>query len=108
MHRTPHIGKPTQRLLDVEERLAKARAAKDTNANAAAAYPGCNSHYAQGKGGRVWCQDEKLVPRLGKLAHDTNERCACYTPHFAGERSDVLRVYDNCSPSSSSCDIKVG
>jgi len=26
-------------------------------------YPGCNSQFKTGEGGKVWCGDETLVPR---------------------------------------------
>lgn len=81
--------------------------AKDKNKKAADKYPGCNSHYAQGKGGSVWCANDKLVPRLGKLPHDAYERCACYTPQFAEQNADVLTVYAGCSPRAFTCEIKV-
>eukprot|EP00038_Savillea_parva_P024138 m.43168 g.43168 ORF g.43168 m.43168 type:complete len:121 (+) comp6371_c0_seq2:27-389(+) len=102
-----HSGEKTQRRIDYEKRLERATNDKESKKQAASKYPGCNSHYAQGQGGRVWCKDENLVPRLGKLDHDATERCACYEPAFAESKSNFLKVYDGCKPDSSSCDIKV-
>lgn len=41
-----------------------------------ARYPNCNSRWASGEGGKVWCEDPKKVPRKipAKTVHGTDVR----------------------------------
>jgi len=99
-------GNPTAKLDALEVRFKEAYAKKDYKEVQQKKYPGCNSSYKAGKGGRVWCADDKLVPRKGQMEWDTSKRCACYTPMFASEHAETLAVYDNCDSAASECKIK--
>ena len=99
-------GNPTAKMDALEVLFKAAYAKKDYKELQQKKYPGCNSSYKAGKGGRVWCADEKLVPRKGQMEWDTSKRCACYTPVFAGEHAETLAVYDTCDPTAHECKIK--
>ena len=58
-------GNPTRKLDTLEALFKEAYAKKDYKEEQQKKYPGCNSSYKAGKGGRVWCADNKLVPRKG-------------------------------------------
>jgi len=99
-------GNPTRKLDTLEALFKEAYAKKDYKEEQQKKYPGCNSSYKAGKGGRVWCADNKLVPRKGQMEWDTSKRCACYTPMFAAEHTETLAVYDKCDPAAYECKIK--
>ena len=40
-------------------------------------YPGCNSQFKTGEGGKVWCGNEELVPRKGQMVRACVRAYAC-------------------------------
>lgn len=77
-------------------------------------FPPCNSEYANGKGGKVWCsnrsgginRDWVGVPRkyFSPTSRGGGSRCACVEKSKLD--SPLLKEYDNCAPDSESCPIK--
>eukprot|EP00039_Didymoeca_costata_P032581 m.38407 g.38407 ORF g.38407 m.38407 type:complete len:276 (+) comp9433_c0_seq1:284-1111(+) len=96
-------GHPTALLQKTEQRFADALAKKEASELKAEDFPDCKSKYNREKGGRVWCEDEGLVPRKGKMEWDSRTRCACYSLEFANSHPDELTTYTNCSPTATEC-----
>lgn len=71
-------GEPTQLLKDVNDRISQAYKDKDKNEEMQKQFPGCNSHYAQGKGGRVWCGKVKMHS-LGYGFTRSSQSCDVYS-----------------------------
>jgi len=97
-------GNPTPVLKEVWRRLEQQREVEAANKAQQQEYPNCNSHWAQNKGGKLWCDGDK-VPRIGTLSSDMGERCACYDPAFAAQKTDVLRVPNDCDPRATTCPV---
>lgn len=98
-------GNPTELLFETERRISQGNEIGKQRIVHQKLYPGCNSQYSQGIGGKLWC-DHGRVPRLGKLPLDRDTRCACYEKEYAKEHSTLLRIPDNCTPDMTECRIE--
>ncbi|XP_013392353.1 neuferricin-like [Lingula anatina] len=120
-------GKPTPALHQARKAIKVAEKHKKADEDDRHMYPACNSEWAQGKGGRLWCspmsggieRDWSGVPRRYYKPGSTQSRCACIKT--SGPPSDNplskehknrgdldnpnFRLYDNCDPMSDSCRI---
>ncbi|CAM9540360.1 unnamed protein product [Ectocarpus sp. 12 AP-2014] len=56
-------GKPTRELAAFHKCARKGAKEKEREAAEKLLYPSCNSRWSAAEGGRVWCEDEKKVPR---------------------------------------------
>lgn len=75
-------------------------------------FPGCNSRWAQGAGGEVWCSQDSAgihrdwvgVPRkFYRGAGAEAPRCVCVSADRLGDAR--LKPYPDCAPDSPSCRI---
>jgi len=98
-------GKLTDKGERLEKMFEEAVGKKEIQKDQVKKYPGCNSQFKTGEGGKVWCGDETLVPRKGQMEWDSNSRCACYDKEFADSNKEKLSVYDNCTPEANSCPV---
>lgn len=54
-------GKPTEAMKEAKKLIKEGKRQEKEKANDQRLYPGCNSEWAQDKGGRVWCSTMRLV-----------------------------------------------
>lgn len=120
-------GKPTKKWHEYKKLLEAAKKFKQAEADEQNLFPPCNSEWAQGKGGRLWCSNKSGgikrdwvgVPRKLFKPATGKYRCACI--RTTGPPSDQLETkqhnnrgdldnpnlkeYDNCVPTSESCPL---
>ncbi|XP_065186966.1 neuferricin-like [Sycon ciliatum] len=119
-------GQPTARLEEYNQMLEVAQGASLQAEEFRRLFPPCNSHWAQGKGGTVWCSKESGgikrdwvgVPRKFYKAGGTNYQCVCVrttgSPSLGEDDqrnigdlgNPNMRAYDYCHPDSATCAIK--
>jgi len=95
------MGEPTEALKAVEEGAAQAERIKTEREAAKKLNPNCNSKWAQGKGGEVWCKEgyPRLITERFEGASEKT-RCACF---METDHSEDKRLYDNCKPDDTRC-----
>lgn len=104
-------GNPTAEMAQVQAKLEAGRAIKSDEEADRAAYPPCNSRWAQGKGGEVWCSPDSGGIKRAWAGHPRKffqrsgqPRCACVDD---GDLDDPrFEVYEDCDASASRCRIK--
>lgn len=96
-------GHPTEALKKVEDGALQAEEIKKLQEEAKKLNPSCNSRWAQGKGGQVWCKEgypRKIVEYFPGA--DPKNRCACF---LDTEHSNQKQLYEDCSPDATLCKI---
>lgn len=61
-------GQPTQALLQVKALLAEGQQIKAQSDAKKTQFPGCNSEWITGRGGRVWCSTKRYEDSFGLSA----------------------------------------
>ena len=98
-------GEPTAAHRDMLRKLADAKDGKAAEQEEKKKHPVCNSRWAQGEGGHVWCDDEN-VPRQLYSALTKSTRCACLSKADAAVMTGeggAASLYDGCDPGASKC-----
>lgn len=101
-------GRPTAHMEQVKRLLKEGKRLKKEQADLDQEFPGCNSRWAQGKGGEVWCstnsagitRDWAGLPRKMKRVGGSL-KCVCVHPDKLGDAR--LKEYDGCAPTSDTC-----
>lgn len=103
------LGAPTPALDEVQAQLREARRLEAQQQELDQQFPSCNSRWAQGEGGKVWCgrksggvaRDWVGVPHLMRRDFSGNMACVCVRD---GDLDDPrLRTYEGCSPTAAEC-----
>jgi len=95
------MGEPTDALKAVEDGALQADRIKIQREESKKLNPNCNSKWAQGKGGEVWCKEgypRLVVERFEGAAEKT--RCACF---METEHSEDKKLYEDCPPDATRC-----
>lgn len=104
-------GQPTSELLQFKAAVARELQKEEEEEAERAKFPGCNSEWADKKGGQVWCstrsggieRDWVGVPRRLFDPATGETRCTCVHPSRLDNPN--LREYANCSPTSEACPL---
>ncbi|KIZ05646.1 hypothetical protein MNEG_2315 [Monoraphidium neglectum] len=95
-------GEPTDTLRQVEARAAEGARLKEEKAKEVAKYTSCGMKYTTAEGGKVWCETGMYPRKLfdGMDGGAASFRCVCMNDIGW---SDLLQVYPDCDPDSSTC-----
>lgn len=98
-------GRPTAENLAFQACVRRGELAKEEEKKMDEQRPRCASRWSAKEGGKVWCEQEGMLPRITSTALNPAKKvCRCFELKdiAAGRREDVL-LYDGCDPFASEC-----